>query len=187
MATGKLLILRPEHVELRLQLPVGLRELLQRLYYLRHFALALLDLFLQKLIALRELVQLIPLLLVVELHLLDRALHVLNLTKERFFVGLRLLRRLSKDVDLLLDLGELTLLLLDVGLDFPFEFSISELMLLDFLFLRLDTHLIELLLLIHLFLVMLQIIFQFLYLPYLILDCLLFGLLFIREIVHLLQ
>jgi len=62
------------------------------LYYFRHFALALLDLFLQELIALRKLVQLIPLLLVVELDLLDRALHVLDLAKERFLVGLRLLR-----------------------------------------------------------------------------------------------
>ena len=92
MATGQLLVLSPKDVELCLQLPVCLRELLQRLYYLRHFTFALLYLFLQKLIALREFVQLIPLLLVVELDLLDRALHVLDLAKERFLVGLRLLR-----------------------------------------------------------------------------------------------
>ena len=90
MATSQLLVLSPKDVELCLQLPVCLRELLQRLYYLRHFTFALLYLFLQKLIALREFVQLIPLLLVVELDLLDRALHVLNLTEECLFVGLRL-------------------------------------------------------------------------------------------------
>ena len=90
-------------------------------------------------------------------------------------------------MDLLLDLGELALLLLDVGLDFPFEFSISELMLLDFLFLRLDSDFIELLLFIHLLLVVLEVVFEFLDLRFLIFDGLLFRLLIIREIVHLLQ
>lgn len=98
-----------------------------------------------------ELVQLIPLLLVVELHLLNGALHVLDLAKEGFFVRLGLLGGLRKNVHLLLDLSELALLLLDVGLYFPLELSVSELVLLDLLLLRLHTYLVQLLLFEYLF------------------------------------
>lgn len=70
VTAGKLLILSPQHIQLSLKLPVGLRELLERLNYLGHLALSLLNLFLKKLIALRELVELVALLLVIVLHLL---------------------------------------------------------------------------------------------------------------------
>lgn len=90
-------------------------------------------------------------------------------------------------MDLLLHLGKLALLLLDVGLDFPLEFSISELMLLDFLFLRLHPHFIKLLLLIHLLLIVLQVVFEFLNLCFLILDGLRFRLLIILKVVHFLK
>lgn len=59
-------------------------------------------------------------------------------------------------------------------------------MLLDFLFLRLYSDFIKLLLLIHLLLIVLQIVFQFLDLRLLIFDGLRFGLLIILKMVHLL-
>jgi len=86
------------------------------------------------------------LLLVVELHLFNRALHVLHLSEEGFLVCLRLLGGLCQDVHLLLYLSEFALLLLDVGLHLPLQLFVSELVLLDFLFLRLDAHFVELLL-----------------------------------------
>lgn len=134
----------------------------------------MLNLFLKELIALGELVQLIPLLLVVELHLLNGALHVLDLAEKGFFVRLGLLGGLRKNVHLLLDLGELALLLLDVGLYFPLELSVSELVLLDLLLLRLHTYLVQLLLFEYLFRIGLQAIFEIINLLLLVLNCLRF-------------
>lgn len=164
MASRQLLILRPQHVQLCFELPVGLSELLEGLDDLCHFTFALLHLFLENLIALGELVQLIPLLLVVELDLLNRALHVLDLAKEGLLVGLGLFCRLGKDMNLLLHLCKLALLFLDVGLHLPFELPISELVLLDFLFLRLDPNFIQLLLFNNLLLILLKAVFELRYL-----------------------
>lgn len=78
----------------------------------------------------------------------------MDLAEEGLLVCLSLLGRLGKNVNLLLYLGEFALLLLYIGLNLPLELTISELVLLDLLLLRLDSHLIELLLLRNLLLIL---------------------------------
>ena len=74
---------------------------------------------------------------------------------------------------LLLHLREFALLLLDIGLYLPLQLLVSELMLLNFLLLRLSAHFIELLLLMELLLALLDLAVQLSDLRLLILNHLL--------------
>lgn len=169
LVTSHQLNLESQSLVFWLKVSVCFNELLERVHDFGHFIFSLLNLLLQ-------LLDLLPLYFIILFYELYWGLHLLHLLPCGLAVLLRLLLDLAQDLNLLLHLGKLDFLLIDVINQFLLQFSISELVLVNFLFLWLNSYFIELLLVLECLLQILQVLIQIKNFPFVL--CSYFLLLF---------
>lgn len=153
LVTSHQLNLESQSLVFWLKVSVCFDELLQRVDDFGHFIFSLLNLLLQ-------LLDLLPLYFIILFYELYWGLHLLHLLPCSLAVLLRLLLDLAQDLNLLLHLGKLDFLLIDVINQFLLQFSISVLVLVNFLFLWLNSDFIKLLLVLECLLQILQVLIQ---------------------------